>query len=74
MYLYSSNYPSKRIKQATDGQNQGVAGNINMLHATTLSSQPVHCFDWSPDRTGLAVCGAFDQTVRVVVATNLNLY
>lgn len=45
-----------------------------MLQAVTLSMQPVHCFDWSPDNTGLAVCGAFDQTVRVLVTTKLNLY
>lgn len=45
-----------------------------MLQATALSSQPINCFDWSPDRIGLGVCGAFDQTVRVLVTTKLNTY
>lgn len=58
----------------SDGSNVGVAGHIQMICATTVSQQPVHCFDWSPDRLGLAVCGSFDQTVRVLITTNLNLY
>lgn len=69
-----SEYPDKRCKEASDGHSQGVSGTLEMLQATTLSSQPVSCFDWSPDRMGLAVCGAFDQTVRVLVTTKLNLY
>lgn len=68
----SSEYPDKRSREAGDGHPQGVAGKLNMLQATTISSQGVNCFDWSPDRTGLAVCGAFDQTVRVLVTTKLN--
>lgn len=67
-----SEYPEKRTKEASDGHQQGVAGTLQMLQATTISSQPVNCFDWSPDRIGLAVCGAFDQTVRVLVTTKLN--
>lgn len=51
---------------------QGVAGELKMIQAITLSSQPVHCFDWSPDHLGLAVCGAFDQTIRVIITTKLN--
>lgn len=69
-----SEYPDKRHKDASDGHKQGVAGTLHMLQATTISSQPVHTFDWNPDRTGLAVCGAFDQTVRVLIATKLHLY
>lgn len=67
-----SEYPEKRVKEASDGHKQGVAGTLQMVQATTISSQPVNCFDWSPDRIGLAVCGAFDQTVRVLVTTKLN--
>ncbi|XP_053664879.1 dynein axonemal assembly factor 10 [Anopheles marshallii] len=72
VWLY--HYPEKRTKTLSDGQEQGVAGSLEMLHATTLSTQPVHTFDWSPDRQGLAVCGSFDQTVRVLITTNLNLH
>lgn len=67
-----SEYPDKRCKEAPDGHQQGVAGKLQMLQATTISTQPVNCFDWSPDRIGLAVCGAFDQTVRVLVTTKLH--
>lgn len=72
--LWQYEYPAKRFKEASDGHNQGVPGTLNMLHAATVSTQPVNCFDWSPDRIGLAVCGAFDQTVRVLITTNLHLY
>lgn len=71
--LWEYEYPDKRRKDAGDGQEMGVAGTLQMLNATIVSSQPVHCFDWHPDKIGLAVCGAFDQTVRVLVTTKMNL-
>ncbi|XP_055608058.1 dynein axonemal assembly factor 10 [Uranotaenia lowii] len=72
LWLY--HYPAKRVNQIAEGEVCGVPGSLEMLNATTLSTQPVHTFDWSPDRQGLAVCGAFDQTVRVLVTTNLHLH
>ncbi|TMW40994.1 hypothetical protein DOY81_013926, partial [Sarcophaga bullata] len=66
--LWNYEYPEKRLKEDKDtGFNEGCMGTLHMLNACTLSTQPVHCFDWHPDKMGLAVCGAFDQTVRVVV-------
>ncbi|XP_055532183.1 dynein axonemal assembly factor 10 [Wyeomyia smithii] len=72
LWLY--HYPETRVKTLNSGEQQGVVGSLEMLNATTLSTQPVHAFDWSPDRQGLAVCGSFDQTVRVLVTTNLHLH
>lgn len=72
--IWNYKYPDIRYKEMSDGAKVGVAGNLQMISATTLSQQPVHCFDWCAERTGLAVCGAFDQTVRVLITTNLNLY
>lgn len=72
--LWQYEYPAKRFRETNDGHDQGIAGTLHMLHAATVSSQPVNCFDWSPDRIGLAVCGAFDQIVRVLITTNLHLY
>lgn len=72
--LWQYEYPEKRRKDNGDDHEVGVAGTLNMLHASTVSTQPVHCFDWHPDKLGLAVCGAFDQTVRVLVTTKLNCY
>lgn len=39
----------------------------------SLSTKPVNCFDWSPDRAGLAVCSSFDKTLRVIVSINMPL-
>ncbi|XP_065076828.1 dynein axonemal assembly factor 10 [Ochlerotatus camptorhynchus] len=72
--LWIYHYPEKRTKTTASGEDQGVVGTLEMLNATTVSTQPVNAFDWSPDRQGLAVCGAFDQTVRVLVSTNLHLH
>lgn len=72
--IWNYKYPDKRFTENSDGIKTGVAGTLEMLSATTISQQPIHCFDWCPERTGLAVCGAFDQTVRVLITTHLNLY
>lgn len=72
--LWQYDYPKKRENVTSDGVASGVAGTLNMLNATTVSTQPINSFDWSPDFQGLAVCGAFDQTVRVLITTKLNQY
>lgn len=66
---WSHNSPNKRI-----GKSSETSDELQMLSTTTLSRKPVHCIDWCPDRLGLAVCGALDQTIRVLITTNLNLY
>ncbi|XP_067647810.1 dynein axonemal assembly factor 10 [Eurosta solidaginis] len=71
--LWQYEYPEKRRKPDADNIEMGLAGSLQMLHASTVSSQPVHSFDWHPDKMGLAVCGSFDQCVRVLVTTKLNL-
>lgn len=73
IYYFSSNYPEKRSRPGPDGCDVGVPGTLTMLKATTLSQQPVNSFDWNVDMEGLAVCGAFDQTIRVLITTRLNL-
>jgi WD40 repeat protein len=72
--IWNYKYPEKRYKETSDGSKCGVAGSLQMLSATTVSQQPVHCFDWCAEKTGLCVAGAFDQTVRVMITTNLNQY
>ncbi|XP_055691746.1 dynein axonemal assembly factor 10 [Lutzomyia longipalpis] len=72
--LWNYEYPEKRQKTLSDGLDVGVEGTLQMLCSAVISSQPVHCFDWCADLIGLAVCGAFDQTVRVLISTKLNLY
>lgn len=71
--LWKYEYPEHRKREMADGEVQGIAGSLKLLHATCVSTQPVNCFDWHQDRTGLAVCSSFDQTARVLLATNLHL-
>lgn len=71
-YLYKYHYPDQRKVKDHEGIEMGVAGTVEQLASRNLSSQPIACFDWSPDKEGLFVCGAFDQCVRVGLVTKLN--
>ncbi|XP_059476522.1 dynein axonemal assembly factor 10 [Neocloeon triangulifer] len=73
VHLWKYEYPAKRFKEDSEGVKEGVPGSVTLLHNATLSTQPISSFDWSPDKLGLGVCASFDQTVRVLVATKLNL-
>lgn len=57
-----------------DGEEVGIVGDLTLLQNATLSSQPISGFDWSPDKQGLAVCASFDQMLRVLIVTKLNLF
>ncbi|VEL29106.1 unnamed protein product [Protopolystoma xenopodis] len=81
--LWKYEYPTKRRKlvketQVVDGTErevevpQGVMGSLTQLQNITLSNQPISGFDWCAEKTGLAVCVAFDQTVRLLITTKLN--
>lgn len=70
--LYKYAYPDKRSKKLEDGNVMGVAGKIEKLQEASVGDQPISGFDWSPDKTGLAVCTSFDQKVRLVIVTKLN--
>lgn len=67
-----SNYPESRVKKDKDGNEMGVPGSLQLLQNVGMSTQPISSYDWSPDKLGLAVCTAFDQTLRVIVVTKLN--
>ncbi|KAJ9444096.1 WD repeat-containing protein 92-like protein, partial [Diplonema papillatum] len=66
------NPPQQFIKDA-DGKDKGVAGSIDEVNKAAISQQPVASFDWNKSKEGLAVCSCFDQTIRVIVCTKLNL-
>lgn len=70
--LWKYEYPDARVCEE-DGEEVGVVGRLNLLQRTTCSSQPISSLDWSHDKQGLAVCTAFDQTLRVLLVTKLNL-
>lgn len=69
-----SKYPAKRVEKDGSGVPMGVPGTVDLLQNCTLSTQPISSFDWSSDKQGLAVCTAFDESVRVLIVTKLNLY
>ena len=65
---------SRTGKHAEDGAPVGVMGNVELLNSRIISTQPIVSFDWSPDKDGLAVMAALDQTVRVQLVTKLDKY
>ncbi|XP_039256703.1 dynein axonemal assembly factor 10-like [Styela clava] len=69
--LWKYEYPPKRCK-TEDNEQVGVVGNVQLLQNAMLSTQPICGFDWSPDKLGLGVCTAFDQSLRVIITTKLN--
>lgn len=71
--LWKYEYGEKRVKSSGDGD-IGVPGNVTLLQNSVLSTQPISSFQWSPDKLGLGLCTAFDQTLRIVIVTKLNLY
>ncbi|KAL7297268.1 hypothetical protein TKK_0009668 [Trichogramma kaykai] len=72
--LWKYEYPPKRKVQGADGIEEGVIGSLNLLQNNILSSQPISSLDWSTDKTGLGLITSFDQTIRVILTTKLNLY
>ena len=57
--------------QDAEGQAMGVVGSADQICERSISSQPVAAFDWSPDKAGVFVAAAFDQTLRVGVVTQV---
>eukprot|EP00762_Andalucia_godoyi_P001861 ANDGO_06097.mRNA.1 WD repeat-containing protein 92 homolog len=70
--LWNYSYPAERSKKDENGLSMGVAGTCKRLQNVSIGTQPVHCFDWSRDKEGLCVFGAFDQCIRVGIVTRLN--
>lgn len=73
LHLWKYEYPAQRSKKDSDDADVGVAGTVNLLQNVTLSTQPFASLDWSPDKQGLCVCSCFDQCVRVLIVTKLNV-
>ncbi|XP_034040609.1 WD repeat-containing protein 92 isoform X1 [Thalassophryne amazonica] len=73
LHLWKYEYPAQRNKKDSDGVEVGVAGSVNLLQNVTLSTQPIASLDWSPDKQGLCVCSGFDQSVRMLIVTKLNV-
>lgn len=70
--LYKYHYPDQRIQRDGDNHDYGVIGKVELLNNAKLAPQPICCWNWSPDKQGLAICGSFDQCIRTVVVTKLH--
>ncbi|KAI0229970.1 WD repeat-containing protein 92 [Lamellibrachia satsuma] len=71
--LWKYSYPPNRCQPDSEGIDVGKMGSVALHQNVTLSTQPICGFDWSPDKLGLAVSVAFDQTIRVLIVTKLNM-
>lgn len=71
--MYKYNYPSQRtVKDSETQETKGVPGTVTQLNSRRLSDQPIVSFDWHPEKQGLCVMTALDQTVKVGIVTKLN--
>lgn len=71
--LFFSEYPEQRCRTDDKGVACGVPGKLKRLQRMVISTQPINALDWNRDHTGLAVATAYDQYLRVIVTTKLNL-
>jgi len=71
--------PQRRDVIATTGgsgelliwRKQKKALEYDQISSSLLSTQPISSFNWHPDKEGLAVMSAYDQTVRIALVTHL---
>ena len=70
--LWKYDYPEKRVKETKENGKEGVMGAVKKLQEHQIGDQPVSCFSWSRDKSGLGLCTSFDQKVKVVIVTKLN--
>lgn len=62
----------KYVPNGEDDDQDKVHGKLEKLQEEAqVADQPISGFDWSPDKAGLAVTSAFDQTLRLVIFTKL---
>ncbi|XP_046971756.1 dynein axonemal assembly factor 10 [Vanessa atalanta] len=71
--LWKYEYPEQRYHVDSQGVAVGVPGKLRRLQRMVISSQPINSLEWNRDHLGLAVATAYDQYVRVLVTTKLNL-
>ena len=71
--LWKYQYPDKRAVKGKDDQMEGVPGTVELLQKVALSTQPISSFDWCAEKQGLCVTTSFDQMIRVILVTRLNL-
>ncbi|KAI5632429.1 WD repeat-containing protein 92 [Phthorimaea operculella] len=71
--LWKYEYPEQRFRTDDKGAAVGVPGKVKRLQRMVVSTQPINAWEWNRDHTGLAVATAYDQCIRVLITTKLNL-
>ncbi|KAG6465851.1 hypothetical protein O3G_MSEX015439 [Manduca sexta] len=71
--LWKYEYPEQRYRTDAQGVAVGVPGKLKRLQRMVISSQPINALEWNRDHLGLAVATAYDQCIRVLITTKLNL-
>jgi len=74
VYLWKYMYPEERCRVESDGDMITNPGKLQLIQNQLISTQPINNFRWCPGKLGLAVCTSFDQNIRLLIATKLNLY
>ncbi|GBP58618.1 WD repeat-containing protein 92 [Eumeta japonica] len=72
--LWKYEYPEQRSVVDSTGAAYGVAGKLRRLQRMVVSTQPINALDWNRDQAGLAIATAYDQYLRVLITTKLNLH
>ncbi|GIQ80841.1 hypothetical protein KIPB_001707 [Kipferlia bialata] len=70
--VFEYKYPEQRSRTDPQMGKQGVAGTVNMVSDSILSSQPVNSISWNREKEGLVAWSCFDQTVCVGMVNNLD--
>lgn len=66
-------YPPERMLKDTDGIQRGIPGAIEQLNQAKIGDQPINAIDWNKSKEGLVACTSFDQCLRIMLVTKLNL-
>lgn len=74
VYLWKYMYPEERYKTDSDGLKATNPGKLQLIQNQLISTQPINNFRWCTGKLGLAVCTSFDQNIRLLITTKLNLY
>eukprot|EP00796_Vickermania_ingenoplastis_P012329 gene12330-8458_t len=71
--LCQYSYPPERSLRDPDGTSRGVPGSITVHNKGKIGDQPINAVDWNRGKEGLLAATSFDQCLRVMLVTKLNL-
>ncbi|XP_050444112.1 dynein axonemal assembly factor 10-like [Adelges cooleyi] len=74
VYLWKYLYPDERCNTEPDGDLITNPGRLQLIQNQIVTTQPINTFRWCPSKLGLALCTSFDQNIRILITTKLNLY